>query len=206
MNIFKNLKYITIFIIILLVILFFYFRNKSNQQIEYQSSLIETQLKNVSKLVVSEGNYSEVMTFKDQQKYMMDMIAFEKKAMMVVNAKVTVSYDLKQMVYKIDKESKTIEIVSIPKEEINISPDIKFYDVEQSVFNPFTGDDFNKISAKVKKDLRTKIDSSPQKANAENRLISELSNIFFLTKDLGWTLIYKGQAINEETELTKLKN
>jgi ATP-dependent Zn protease len=200
----KNIKYILLLVVIIIIALFFFFRNKSNQQIEYQSSLIEIQLKNVSKLVVSEGNYSEIMSFKDQQNYMMDMISFEKKAMMVVNAKVTVSYDLKKMVYKIDKDSKTIEIVSIPQEEINISPDIKFYDVEQSIFNPFTGDDFNKISAKVKKDLATKIDSSPQKANAENRLISELSNLFFLTKDLGWTLTYKGEKINEEIEVKKI--
>jgi ATP-dependent Zn protease len=202
----KNIKYILLLVVIIIIALFFFFRNKSNQQIEYQSSLIEIQLKNVSKLVVSEGNYSEIMSFKDQQNYMMDMISFEKKAMMVVNAKVTVSYDLKKMVYKIDKDSKTIEIVSIPQEEINISPDIKFYDVEQSIFNPFTGDDFNKISAKVKKDLATKIDSSPQKANAENRLISELSNLFFLTKDLGWTLTYKGQEITNQNELKNFKN
>ena len=202
----KNLKYILLFVLIIIIFLFFFFRNKSNQQIEYQSSLIEIQLKNVSKLVVSEGNYSEIMSFKDQQNYMMDLISFEKKAMMVVNAKVTVTYDLKKMVYKIDKDSKNIEIVSMPQEEINISPDIKFYDVEQSVFNPFTGDDFNKISAKVKKDLATKIDSSPQKANAENRLITELSNIFFLTKDLGWTLTYKGQEITNQNELKNFKN
>jgi hypothetical protein len=202
----RNFKYILLFVVVIFICLFLFLRNKSNQELDYQSSLIETQLKNVSKLVVSEGNYSQVMTFKDQQKYMMDMISFEKKAMMVVNAKVTVAFDLKKMVYKIDKENKTIEIVSIPQEEINISPDIKFYDVEQSVFNPFTGEDYNKISAKVKQDLKTKIDSSPQKANAENRLISELSNIFFLTKDLGWTLTYKGEKINEENQLTKLKN
>jgi ATP-dependent Zn protease len=202
----RNFKYILLFLVVIFIFLFFFLRSKSNQELDYQSSLIETQLKNVSKLVVSEGNYSQVMTFKDQQKYMMDMISFEKKAMMVVNAKVTVAFDLKKMVYKIDKEDKTIEIVYIPQEEINISPDIKFYDVEQSVFNPFTGEDYNKISAKVKQDLKTKIDSSPQKANAENRLISELSNIFFLSKDLGWTLTYKGEKINEENQLTKFKN
>jgi hypothetical protein len=32
----------------------------------------------------------------------------------------------------IDEVNKTITIVSIPKEEIKISPDIQFYDVEQS--------------------------------------------------------------------------
>jgi hypothetical protein len=39
-----------------------------------------------------------------------------------------------------------ISILSIPKEEIKISSDIQFYDVEQSKLNPFTGDDYNKIN------------------------------------------------------------
>jgi hypothetical protein len=52
------------------------------------------------------------------------------------------------MKYDIDEANKTISIFQ--KEEIKINPDIKFYDVEQSKLNPFTGDDYNKISASVK--------------------------------------------------------
>lgn len=203
----KSFKNIILIVVILLIGLFFLFRKQSQaSQMEYQSSLIETQLKNVSKLVVSEGTYSEVMTFEDQKKYFMDFVSFEKKAMMVVNTKVTVAYDLKKMQYDIDKQNKTINIISIPKEEITINPEIKFYDVEQSVFNPFSGKDFNKISAKVKKDLREKIELSPQKKNAENRLITELSHVFFLSKELGWTISYKGKVIEDEASLKILKN
>jgi hypothetical protein len=36
------------------------------------------------------------------------------------------------------------------KEEIKISPDIQFYDVEQSKLNPFTGDDYNKMKRRTK--------------------------------------------------------
>jgi hypothetical protein len=68
-----------------------------------------------------------------------------KKALIVVNADVTVAYDLHKMKYDID-ENKIISILSIPKEEIKISSDIQFYDVEQSKLNPFTGDDYNKIN------------------------------------------------------------
>jgi hypothetical protein len=39
------------------------------------------------------------------------------------------------------------------KEEIKISSDIQFYDVEQSKLNPFTGDDYNKINKSVKANL-----------------------------------------------------
>jgi hypothetical protein len=48
------------------------------------------------------------------------------------------------------KKKQNISILSIPKEEIKISSDIQFYDVEQSKLNPFTGDDYNKINKSVK--------------------------------------------------------
>ena len=63
---------------------------------------------NVGKLVVTEGHFSEVITYKNQQKYLMDMISFEKKALIVVNANVTVAYDLHQMKYDIDEKNKRI--------------------------------------------------------------------------------------------------
>ena len=42
---------------------------------------------------------------------------------------------------------------------------------------------------------------STLKANAKNRLVSELSKILILTKTMGWTLIYEGNTIQDEAEL-----
>jgi hypothetical protein len=157
----------------------------------------------VGKLVVTEGHFSEVVTYKNQQKYMMDILSFEKKALIVVNADVTVSYDLHQMKYDIDEKNKTITILSIPKEEIKISPDIQFYDVEQSKLNPFTGDDYNKINKSVKANLAKKIEKSSLKSNAQNRLISELSKILILTNTMGWKLQYEGKVIESEKDFNQ---
>jgi hypothetical protein len=121
--------------------------------------------------------------------------------LVIVNADVTVSYDLHQMKYDIDEKNKIITILSIPKEEIKISPDIKFYDVEQSQMNPFTGDDYNKINKSVKANLAKKIEKSSLKSNAQNRLISELSKILILTNTMGWKLQYNGKEISNEKEL-----
>jgi hypothetical protein len=44
------------------------------------------------------------------------MLSFEKKTIVIVNAEVTVGYDLRQMKYDIDEKTKTITIVNIPKE------------------------------------------------------------------------------------------
>jgi len=176
------------------------FKKNDDEDITYNTNLIQQQILNVGKLVVTEGHFSEVITYKNQQKYLMDMLSFEKKALVVVNADVTVAYDLHKMKYDIDEVNKTITIVSIPKEEIKISPDIQFYDVEQSKLNPFTGDDYNKINKSVKANLAKKIEKSSLKTNAQNRLISELSKLLITTSQLGWTLKYEGKIIESEKD------
>ena len=131
------------------------------------------------------------------------MLSFEKKALIIVNADVTVAYDLHQMKYDIDEKNKIITILSIPKEEIKISPDLQFYDVEQSKLNPFTGDDYNKINKLVKANLAKKIEKSSLKTNAKNRLISELSKMLILTNTMNWKLQYEGKTIENEKDLSQ---
>nr|WP_309756204.1 DUF4230 domain-containing protein [Flavobacterium sp.] len=196
---------IAVGVIVGIFLLFKYcdFKKNEDQVITYNTNLIQQQILNVGKLVVTEGHFSEVITYKNQQKYLMDMLSFEKKALVIVNADVTVAYDLHKMKYDIDEVNKTITIVSIPKEEIKISPDIQFYDVEQSKLNPFTGDDYNKINKSVKANLAKKIEKSSLKTNAQNRLISELSKLLITTSQLGWTLKYEGKVIESEKDFGK---
>lgn len=179
----------------------FFTRSSNSSTIEYNSALIEKQLKNVSKLVVTEGHYSQVMTYKDQKNYFMDLVSFEKKALMVVNAEVTISYDLSKIKYDINETAKTITIKNIPEAELKISPDVHFYSIDESYFNPFGTADYNKITKKVKAEIAKKMEKSKLKTNAENRLISELSKILILTNTMGWTLNYEGKAIKTERDI-----
>lgn len=192
-------------IIVAIILLFKFcdFKKEDDSTVDYNTNLIQQQIVNVGKLVVTEGHFAEVITYKDENKYLMDMVSFEKKALIIVNADVTVSYDLHQMKYDIDEKNKTITILSIPKEEIKISPDIKFYDVEQSQMNPFTGDDYNKINKSVKANLAKKIEKSSLKSNAQNRLISELSKMLILTNTMGWKLRYEGKVIESEKDFVQ---
>ncbi|RZK11278.1 MAG: DUF4230 domain-containing protein [Flavobacterium sp.] len=189
--------------VIVAVVLLFKFCDfkKDESNIEYNTNLIQQQILNVGKLVVTEGHFSEVLTYKDQDKYLMDMISFEKKALIIVNADVTVSYDLHEVKYDIDEKNKTITITNIPEEEIKISPDIKFYDIQHSRMNPFSGDDYNKVNKTVRANLEKKIAKSTLKSNAKNRLVSELSKMLILTNSMGWTLKFEGNVIQKEADL-----
>lgn len=174
--------------------------NKNSSSIEYDTLLIQQEIKNVGKLVVTEGHFAEVMTYKDKRETYIPGLSFDKKAIVIINADVTVGFDLSLVQYDVDEEKKTVTILSIPKEEIKISPDIKYYDIESSSFNEFSPSDYNKISKIAKINLTKKIEKSSLKSNAKNRLMSELSKMLIVTNTLGWTLIYNGETINDKNK------
>ncbi|WP_138433007.1 DUF4230 domain-containing protein [Winogradskyella algicola] len=196
-------------VIITLIILFTfkYCGSKKEEQIilRENSALIQKQLKNVSKLVVTEGHFSEVFTYENSKRIFADLLEAEKKAIVVVNADVTVAYDLSKIEYNIDETTKTLQILSIPKEEIKISPDLEYYDIQADYLNPFEADDYNNIKEIVKKSLMKKIEASDLKSNAENRLLSELSKLYILTNSLGWTLEYNQAPVESLESLDRLK-
>lgn len=193
-----------IYLLVFAALIYFgynYFTKKSETStIEYETNLIQVQIKNVGKLVVTEGHFAEVLTYKDKKQTYIPGLSFDKKAIVVINADVSVSFDLSKIKYDIDEKNKILTIKNIPEEEIKISPDIKYYDTESSTFNEFTGDDYNKINKKVKENLVKKIQNSTLKSNAKNRLISELSKMLVLTNSMGWTLKYDGNEILKESD------
>ena len=125
--------------------------------------------------------------------------------MVVVNADVTIAYDLSLIEYDIDELTKTLRILSIPKEEIKISPDFEYYDIQADFLNQFEANDYNSIKETVKKQLMKKIEASVLKSNAQNRLISELAKFYILTNSLGWTLEYNQNPIESSDQLQELK-
>lgn len=191
-----------------MVLLFGYryvFNDKDKTTLQENSALIQEQIRNVSKLVVTEGHFSQVFTYKNSKAIFANLVNVEKKALVVVNADVTVSYDLSQIEYEVDEASKTLKILSIPKEEINISPDFEYYDITADYLNPFKAEDYNKIKDKVRAQLMKKIEASNLKSNAQNRLISEMSKFYILTSSLGWTLQYEGNSIKSSDDLQNIK-
>jgi len=128
-----------------------------------------------------------------------------KRALIVVNAKATIAYDLSEVKTDIDETTKTVTITDIPEPELSINPNIQYYDVTQDYLNQFTASDYNKIKSRVEKSLRKKIEASELRTNAENRLISELQKIYILTNSMGWTLKYNSTIVENEAELQKLK-
>ena len=196
-------------VILALVILFTYKYcddDKANTMVlKENSSLIQQQLKNVGKLVVTEGHFSEVFDYENSKAILGDYFTAEKKALVVVNADVSIAYDLSKIEYDINETSKVLTLKTIPEPEISINPNLEYYDIQSDFLNPFEAEDYNAINETVRTTLRDKIEKSTLKSNALNRLISELAKFYILTNSLGWTLKYNTETItNLEEDLPKL--
>ncbi len=206
---FSTMRKILFGVIITLVVLFTfkYCGEKQDDKIVLQesSALIQEQIKNVGKLIVTEGHFSEVFNYKNSKEIFGDYFTSEKKALVVVNADVTIAYDLSKIEFQIDEATKTLTILSIPKEEIKISPDFEYYDIQSDFLNPFEAKDYNDIKTIVKQSLDKKIEASDLKNNAQNRLMSELSKFYILTNSLGWTLQYNSMPITKTEALLDIK-
>lgn len=196
-------------VVITLIILFSfkYCEEKQESQIVLQenSALIQKQIRNVGKLIVTEGHFSEVFNYKNSKDVFGDYITSEKKALVVVNADVTIAYDLSKIEFEVDESTKTLTILGIPEEEVKISPDFEYYDIQAEFFNPFEAKDYNAIKKIVKASLNKKIEKSDLKKNAQNRLISELSKFYILTNSMGWTLKYNESSIGSIEDVNNLK-
>lgn len=199
-----------LFGVIITLIVLFTFKYCGDQKegeiiLQENSALIQKQIKNVGKLVVTEGHFSEVFSYENSKSIIGDLIEAEKKALVVVNADVSIAYDLSLIEYQINEATRTLEILSIPKEEIKVNPDFKYYDIQADYFNQFEAKDYNEIKDTVKKSLMKKVEASELKLNAKNRLLSELAKFYILTNSLGWTLEYKQSTITDFESLKSIK-
>ena len=178
---------------------------KDKSILQENSMLIQQEIANVSKLIVTEGHFAEVYNYKDSKELFGPLLRAEKKALVVVNADVTVAYDLSKISFEVDEVNKTLHIKSIPEPEINLNPDFEYYDVTADYLNQFDAGDYNKIKKTVSASLMKKVQASSLRSNAENRLISELQKFYILTNSMGWRLVYKEQTMESLDALETIK-
>lgn len=166
-----------------------------------ETALIQQQVTNTSKLIVTEITYAKVYTYKNTKTYGWDIFKFKKSALIIAEPHVQISYDLKQLQYDIDAENRTIFINYIPKPEIRIDPNISFYSIDDETLNPFEASDYNSVKTKIKAQLEQDIKQDPVMKNAQNRLLTELSNLYTLSSTIGWKLVYNDIEINSTKEM-----
>lgn len=197
-------KIFTLIITVLFTILIFKTcmdKRESNAILIENSMLIQQQIENVSKLIVTQGHFAEVYNYKDSKELFGPLVTADKKALVVVNAEVLIAYDLSKIKFELDEANKILRIGSIPEPEIKLNPDFEYYDVTADYLNPFDAGDYNQIKRNVNASLLKKVEASSLKSNARNRLMSELQKFYILTNSMGWQLVYEGKPVDDFSQV-----
>lgn len=166
---------------------YFYLKKPKSINID-TTQIVQEKIKNVSKLIVSEGYFSDIITYKDAKEYYLNWLIAEKRAIVLIKAKPTISFDLKKINFQFKEEEKTILVTQIPEPELFLVPELNYYDIQQDLLNPFNAQDYNKIYKTAQEHITKQVKNSTFYSNAENRLISELYNFFSNTPMQGWTI------------------
>ena len=173
-------------IIIGILLTLLYMERQKNQDIHIQSNTIMNNLKQMNKMVVTEAYFDEVYSYKDSDKYLFDMLEFDKNVILLVKAKAQISYDLSQMKVELDSVHKVIRITKFPKEQVEIFPSIQYYDLQQSTLNQFSKDDLNNVNRKAIEQIKEHINLSELRIKAKKQLLQNLQNLYILSKIYGW--------------------
>jgi hypothetical protein len=172
-------------------------RKKRRELTEHQSTVILDRIKSVCKLVSVEGDFAEIYRYENIKDGFMSILSSKKKALVVINAKAHIGYDLKKLRMTADNERKKIVLTEFPEPEIlSIEPDIQFYDVKNGLFNSFSPDDLTQLNQNAKEHIREKIPESGLIDTAKKEALQAVLLIENIVETIGWKLDYSALEIS----------
>ena len=184
----------------------FFYRNKSQRQLKSQSVLLLEKIKQVCKLITVEGEFSEIFTHRDEKSVFFKLIQFEKKALLIVKAKVMIGFDLTKINIEINSQSKLVKLSQFPEPEIlSIDNDLEYYDVQKGIINKFSETDLTNLNKKSKEFIKEKVENSHLYQVARNQASDTISLIKQLIESVGWELVAENISIKPKQQTKELE-
>jgi hypothetical protein len=166
--------------------IYFLLKGKSATKTKMEASIMLEKIEKVFKVVTAEGHFSEVFDYEQTSKTAL-IIPSTKKALLIVNAKVLMGYDFKKCKWQIDADSKKVSILEFPAPEIlSIEQDVKYYNMENGIFNKFDNADLTALQVEAKKKIVESVNQSTLPTVAQKQM-KELLN--YLKEENKWQLL-----------------
>jgi len=176
------------------------FSKKDNSTVD--STIVVEKIQKVLKLVTVEGNFSELMKYQDFD--YIDFPGFRKDAIVRVNAKVSVGYNLNNFKVTTNEKEKIIIIQQMPNPEIlSIDTDIKFENLSSGLFTNFNEQELTKLNTLGKEKIRQKAINAEIIKQAEEQKQDLFDLIFYMAKQNGYKIVVEGKELQP---IQNLKN
>lgn len=171
--------------------LYFFNSKRKKRTITQNSIVLIERVKQVLKLVTVEGDFSEIVTYKDVKPIILDLYHAEKKALVTVSAKAMVGFDLAKAKINKNDRTRTIHITSFPEPEIiSIDANIEYYHTSDNLLNKFVPEDHTEILKATKESIREKIPESGLHTKAIEQANQLMAGLEHIAERLNWKLEY----------------
>lgn len=148
-------------------------------------------IRSVCKFITVEGDFAEIYHYETVQDKLMKLLVGRKKAIVLINAKAHVGFDLTQVQMAADDKNKRITLSHFPQPQLmSMETDLKYYDKKDGWLNPFTSSDLTEINREAKQHIIDKLPSSGLYEQAKVEALHTIAIMKSVIETVGWTLDY----------------
>ena len=173
--------------------------------INTQSVILLDKIKTVCKFITVEGDFAEIYHYEDVKERFLKLMSSRKKALVVINAKAHVGYDLSKINLSSDKANKKIILEHFPQPEVlTIETNLNYYDKRDGYFNKFEASDLTGLHKEAKQHILDKVPESGLIQLAQKEALETISIMESIVETIGWKLDYSALKIeNDPSKLLK---
>jgi len=185
---------------------------KTKDQTQAQSTILMKKIRKAWKLITVEGEFAEIYHYENTKERFMSMVSSKKKAVLLINAKAYVGFDLSRIKMEAITEKKTIKLTDFPDPEVlSLETDLRYYDKKEGLFNKFDSSDLTEVNTKAKDHVLEKIPESGLLDTARSEALEAVLLVQNIVETIGWSLDYqdlllaksnKGELPGETKKLT----
>jgi hypothetical protein len=171
-----------------------------------QSMVIMEKIRKVWKLITVEGEFAEIYHYENTKERFMSMVSSKKKAILLINAKAHVGYDLSKIKMEANNDKKVIRLTEFPDPQIlSLETDLKYYDKKEGLFNKFDSTDLTEVNSQAKEHVLLKIPESGLFDTAKSEALEAVLLIQNIVETIGWTLDYEDLLLAKNNKGINLK-
>ena len=174
---------------------------RKRASIQTQSTILMEKIRNVCKLVTVEGDFAEIYHYESVKEKFFKTMKGKKKALILIDAKAHVGFDLSKIKLESDKKNKKIILTQFPKPKLlTIETDFKYYDKKEGWLNPMTSNDLTEINQDAKQFIIDKIPESGLIESAGKELLTVISLMETVAESIGWTIDFSALELNNDPD------
>lgn len=178
---------------------------KRKSSIETQSVVLMEKIKSVCKLVTVEGDFAEIYHYQSVKDKFFSLLIGKKKALILIDAKAHIGFDLSQVHLESDVKRKIVKITHFPQPKLlTIETDFKYYDKKEGWLNPFTSVDLTDINREAKQFIVDKIPQSGLMESAKKEALTAIALMETVAESIGWSVDYSALTLDSSTNTKKL--